>query len=42
MQLFSSDQTVRNINVQGSKDFHSQSLATQTKKRRTTNFCDAC
>ena len=33
IQIFSNDQTVRNKTVQGLKDFISQFLATQDKKR---------
>ena len=41
MQSISYDQTVRSDTVQNLKEFNSQSLATQAK-RRTTSFYDAC
>ena len=42
MRNISNDQNVRNNTVQGLKEFNSQSLATQAKKRRTIGFYDAC
>ena len=41
MQFISIDQTVRNDTVQDLKDFNSQSLTTEAK-RRTTSSYDAC
>ena len=38
----STDKTVRNDTIEDKKEFNSQSLITQAKKRRTTSFCDAC
>ena len=40
MQFISNDQTARNNTVQDIKDFNSQSLVTQAKKR-TISFCNA-
>ena len=42
MQIISNDKTVRSDIVQDLKIFNSQSLSTQTKKRRTITFHDAC
>ena len=42
MQIISIYKTVGSDTVQDLKDFHSQSLTTQTKKRRTTSYYDAC
>ena len=42
VQIISNDQTVRSNTVQDSKDFISQTLTTQAKKRRTISFYDAC
>ena len=42
MRIFSNDKTVRKDTIQDLKDFNSQSLATQFKKRRTIGFYDAC
>ena len=41
MQFISIDKTVRSDTVQDLKEFHSQSLTTQAKKR-TISFYDAC
>ena len=40
-QVISNDKTVRNDTGQDLKEFNSQSLGTQAKKR-TTGFLDAC
>ena len=40
MEIISTDKTVRNDTIEDLKDFNSQSLATQAKKRRTTSFYD--
>ena len=42
MQIISNDQSVRIKTVQDLKEFNSQSVATQDKKRRTISFYDAC
>ena len=42
MQIISKDRTVRSDAVQNLKDFNSQSLATQVKKKRAISFYDAC
>ena len=42
MEITSTDKTVRSDTVQDLKDFNSQLLATQAKKRRKISFYDAC
>ena len=42
MQISSNDKSVRNDTIEDLKQFNSQSLTTQAKKRRTTRFYDAC
>ena len=42
MQISSNDQPVRNDTIEDLKEFNSQSLTTQAKKRRTISFYDAC
>ena len=42
MQFISNDSTLRSNTVQDIKDFNSQSLATQVKKKRTIKFFNAC
>ena len=42
MQFVSNDERVRSDTVQDLKDFNSECLSTQVKKRRKTSFFDAC
>ena len=41
IQIIANDKTVWSDTVQHLKDFNSQSLSTETEKRRTTSFYDA-
>ena len=42
MQIICTDETVRNDTIQDLKEFNSQSLSTQAKKRGVISFYDAC
>ena len=42
MKGISNDKAVRSDTIQDLKDFNSQSLTTQAKKKRTASFNDAC
>ena len=41
-QIISNDKTVRNDTIEDLKEFNSQSLTTQAKKKRTASQYDAC
>ena len=42
MEIISIDKTVGNDTIQDLKEFKSQSLSTQAKKKWTFSFYDAC